>query len=176
MPLYNSRMKQRTVFVWLAIFTTWATGQLQAQFLAVSPEVYAQTPWRISNGKLYDLSLSIKDKLDPRGGDGFGTWFSGEVVQVFKDGILLQLCRHQGGTLIHVGNYPTAGVVDGNRVEFFAVPAGTYKYTTTGGSVSTVKNVDVGRKYNPVTDRATNMLRFTVSGVMSIPLTNSSRN
>jgi hypothetical protein len=65
----------------------------------------------------------------------------GKVIQVLQDGLLVD-CDSR---IVFVKNYPLqSSVVDGDSVDFVAMPVGSYSYANTAGARTTVRAFDFG--------------------------------
>src|SRR5207244_2206938 len=65
----------------------------------------------------------------------------GKIMQVLPDGLLV----HCESKIVFVKNYPLpSAVVDGDAVNFVAMPVGSYSYMNTAGARTTVRAYDFG--------------------------------
>jgi hypothetical protein len=69
---------------------------------------------------------------------------SAEVFQIVKDGVLVHLLvqgLYQPGTLAMLWQYPSAGLVDGQKLRLKFYSIGTYQYETVNGSSKTILRI-----------------------------------
>ena len=130
-------------------------------------------PLRVINGELYDFSVLYQLTSN-------GTWsddtvasifgdctLRGKVIQVLKDGLLVEDSRLDRAVFVKNYRHQNAAV-DDMPIKAFALVSGRYTYENTAGAENTVFAFDCGRTYDPSRDEFSNKVVLTYKVVSSV--------